>query len=137
MSEIIVWEEKYSIGVDVIDKQHQKLFEYVNFYYESVVACQVDGVDKEVVESMIYNLIEYAKYHFAEEEKLMNSIEGVDFSLHFAEHEDFCSEVTLLKVKVFLGENITYELFDFVKNWLLRHILISDQKIGKAINQTK
>ena len=132
MSDIITWDEKYSIGHELIDSQHQQLFEYLNFYYESLIACQENGVPGEVIKSMLNNLTEYAKYHFIEEEKVMNSVEGIDFSSHFKEHRDFCSKVTAFTAKMFLGENITYELFDFMKSWLLTHILLSDQKIGKA-----
>lgn len=135
MAEIISWDEKYSIGIEMIDAQHQKLFEYLNFYYESLLACQENGVANDVIKSMLNSLVDYAKYHFAEEEKVMNSIKGVDFSVHFEEHKDFCSKVASFKAKVFLGENITYELFDFMKNWLLTHIMLSDQKIGKAYKE--
>ena len=132
MAGIVSWHDTYSIGIEVLDEQHQKLFEYLGSYYESLVACQEGGVTKDVTKSMLNNLIEYAKYHFQEEEKFMNSIKGVDFSLHFEEHKEFCSKVASFKAKVFLGTNISYELVDFVKNWLLTHIMLSDQKLGKA-----
>jgi hemerythrin len=132
MSGIITWDDKYSIGIELIDNQHQKLFEYLNFYYESLLVDQGDDVTGDLIKNMLNNLTGYAQYHFSEEEKVMNSIKGVDFSSHFDEHKDFCSRVTGLRAKVFLGENITYELFDFMKDWLLTHILLSDQKIGKA-----
>jgi hemerythrin len=132
MSGIITWDQKYSIGVVAIDNQHQQIFEYLNFYYESLIACKENVVADDVIKIMLNNLTEYAQYHFMEEEKFMNSIQGVDFSSHFDEHKDFCSRVISLKTKVFLGEDITYELFNFIKDWLLTHILLSDQKIGEA-----
>ena len=62
----------------------------------------------------------------------MNSIEGSNFSSHFQEHKNFCSKVSEIKEKVSSGEEISYELFNFMKDWILNHILLADQKIGDA-----
>ena len=98
---------------------------------------QSGGMVNDVTKVMLNNLIEYAQYHFAEEEKIMGSIKGVDFSSHFEEHKDFCKKVASFKARVFLGTNIGYELVDFMKNWLLSHIMLSDQKLGKAYKDNR
>jgi len=129
----ITWNEKYSIGIEEIDSQHKKLFEILNSYYKNLVDSKTIGVTNDVMKDTINNLIDYATYHFREEEKLMNSIQGVDFSSHFRQHQDFCLKVATLKGKTFLGNDVSFELFDFVKDWLINHILVSDQQIGKAL----
>jgi hemerythrin len=98
---------------------------------------EVNGVADDLVKSTLNHLTEYASYHFCEEEKIMNSIKGFDFSQHFKEHQDFCLKVAELKTKVFLGDNIAYELFDFIKDWVLTHILLTDKKIGDAYNKNR
>jgi hemerythrin len=125
MSGIIIWEGKYSIGLQKIDDQHKKLFEFLNFYYDSIAL----GTSSESTKVTLENLIDYASYHFKDEEKLMSSISGADFSSHFNEHKFFIMKVTELQNKLPSGKKITYELFDFMKEWVLNHILISDKKI--------
>lgn len=130
---IIIWNEKWSIGIEEIDNQHKKLFEILNSYYKNLVDSKTVGVTNDMIKDTINYLIDYTKYHFAEEEKLMGSIQRVDFSSHFRQHKDFCSKIAKLKVTTFLGNNVSFELFDFVKTWLINHILVSDQQIGKAL----
>ena len=127
MSEIIVWEEKYSIGVDLIDNQHKQLIAYLNSYYKALS----DGKAKDAVDRVLNGLTDYVGYHFSEEEKLMQSIQDVDFSLHFEEHCNFSSKVLTLKSKSYLDEDVSYELFDFMKDWVIAHFSITDQKFGK------
>jgi hemerythrin-like metal-binding protein len=128
MSGIITWDKKYSIGIEVIDNQHQKLVEHLNSYYESIL----NGKAKDEIDNILEKLIDYAVYHFSEEEKVMNSIKGSNFSSHFQEHKNFCLRVLELKAKAHSGEEVSYELFDFMKDWVLTHILLVDQKIGEA-----
>ena len=133
MSKIIVWDQTYSVGIELIDNQHKKLFEHLNSYYESILA----GKDKDVINNILGDVINYAVYHFAEEEKVMNSIEKVDFSSHFQEHKNFCSKVSEIKEKVSSGKEISYELFNFMKEWIHTHILLVDQKVGEAYRKNK
>jgi hemerythrin-like metal-binding protein len=131
----IIWNEKWSIGIEEIDSQHKKLFELLNSYYKNLVDSKTTGVTNDVIKDTINHLVDYTTYHFVEEEKLMNSIQGVDFSEHFAEHQDFCSKIATFKVKMFLGNNVSFELFNFIKNWLINHILASDQQISKVLQR--
>lgn len=135
MSEIIVWNEKWSIGIEEIDSQHKKLFDLLNSYHKSLVTSKEGTTVNDAVKSTIDNLIDYTIYHFREEEKLMNSIQGVDFSSHIGQHKDFCSKITTLNTKVLSGKNVSFELFDFVKTWLINHILVSDKSIGNALTK--
>ena len=131
MADVVSWDDKYLIGVKTVDNQHKQLFGHLNSFHESLSA----NKGKETVNNVLNNLIDYAVYHFAEEEKVMDSIKGTNFLSHFEEHISFCAKVSELKAKVFLGEEISYELFDFVKDWLVNHIMLSDQKIGEAYNK--
>ncbi|MEK7190788.1 MAG: fumarate/nitrate reduction transcriptional regulator Fnr, partial [Pseudomonadota bacterium] len=64
------WDPVYRIGIDVIDRQHQKLFDISNRFYDAwrrharrAVLCRIFD-----------ELLEYTGYHFAEEERLMQQI---------------------------------------------------------------
>ncbi len=128
MSELIVWEDRYSIGVAKIDEQHKTLFGFLNSYYESLAT----GKSAEMISLTLRNLIDYASYHFKDEEEWMSIIPGYDSHDHLEQHDDFISKVLELQSLNALGKNISFELFDFMKEWILNHILISDLKLGVA-----
>ena len=71
MGNQLVWQERYNIGVDLIDKEHQKLFRILNKLFDfkrqeekSPWACQ---------EAVKY-FREHTLQHFADEEDYMASV---------------------------------------------------------------
>lgn len=123
MCSIISWDEKYSIGVPRIDEQHQQFFKYLNEYYYSLAK----GTANKMIDKTLNELIEYADFHFKDEENFMVLIPNYDFEKHKKEHNNF-----LLQVQKLLKSNkqkINYELFNFMKEWIINHILITDKKM--------
>ena len=73
MDDQLVWQEEYNIGVEIIDKEHQRLFKIIN------KLLIVDGEEEE--EKSRWACQEGIKYfkghalkHFVDEEKYMESI---------------------------------------------------------------
>ena len=64
---ILVWSEEYSINVAEIDAQHKKLLEFVNKLHAGVAA----EIDREELRGLFEDLVEYTRFHFESEEKLM------------------------------------------------------------------
>ena len=86
MDSQLVWSEEYNIGVDVIDKEHKRLFKIINKLFafgeeekKSQWACQ---------EGIKY-FKEHTMKHFAEEENYMKSINYSGFETHRRLHEGF------------------------------------------------
>ncbi|MBN2617120.1 MAG: hemerythrin domain-containing protein [Spirochaetales bacterium] len=76
-----VWSKYFVTGITQIDDQHKKLVELVNELGEITV----DGVSSSVNwNDILDRLINYTKYHFKDEEKLM--IEYKIAKRHFTEH---------------------------------------------------
>lgn len=63
----LVWSEKYSVNVAEIDAQHKQLLEHVNRLHAGVAA----KIDKEDLRQLVLDLIEYTRFHFSTEERLM------------------------------------------------------------------
>ena len=118
------WSEIYSVGNKTIDKQHQKLFDIANRFYQA----HNDGHGQEVLGSIFTELLEYTQYHFADEERLMKEADFPDFYKHKANHEKLIEVVTNLK-KNFddKQEGVEERITDFLKMWLNGHILGMDR----------
>lgn len=85
MSTTLAWEERFSVGLRGIDRQHRELIARVNALFQAIVSAR--GVEE--VESHVVVLKEYVLTHFACEEKLMRRHGFPGYAGHLAEHERF------------------------------------------------
>lgn len=122
---LLTWNDTYSVKVDAMDKQHQKLFELINSFY--------DEIGKQSQTKLIFDLIagmkSYTIVHFNEEEQLMQQYNYPGLALHKKEHADFINKVTDLEEKLKSGKMIiSFEITNFLKDWIKKHIKESDQQ---------
>jgi hemerythrin-like metal-binding protein len=125
MEILIKWTSKYSVQSELIDKQHKKLCDMINELYDAFVNARA----KEKSEKILKDMAEYAVYHFSTEEDLF---ERYNYSLteeHKQEHQAFVAKVQEFLNKYQKGDvMLSYEIMNFLKDWLLNHILVSDHK---------
>ncbi len=130
MDSQLVWSDEYNIGVDVIDKEHKRLFKIINKLFafgeeekKSQWACQ---------EGIKY-FKEHAIKHFAEEENFMLSINYKGYETHRQLHEGF-RQKTLPALEQEL-EHTNYSpgavnhFLGVCAGWLIGHTLTEDQAI--------
>lgn len=124
--------EEYKIGLDHIDKQHEKLFELADKAYMLLKdEFAVDKYDKIV--EIINELKEYTIFHFKSEEEYMESINYKGLFSQKLQHEKFINVLQELDFN-HIDENqdeSLIKMLDFLNDWLSDHILISDKFIGK------
>jgi len=86
MENQLVWEKRFNIGVEVIDREHQKLFRIINKLL--AFSEQEDKISWVCQEGIKYFKAHTLK-HFAEEEAYMASISYKELDTHRRLHEDF------------------------------------------------
>ncbi len=122
---LINWTEKYSVFYEEIDEQHKKLIDMINELYDSFT----NGKANEILEEIILRMIKYTDYHFKTEEKYFAEYSFSDEKEHIKEHEKFVSEVSKFYEDFKKKDlNLSYDLMNFLRTWLLKHILGSDKK---------
>lgn len=134
MIEHIAWDDKYKVGHPMIDSQHQHLFELADKLYNVLDA----GVawERSHVEQLLQECAEYILFHFSSEESLMDEVEyeGAARKNHLGQHRDFNLYVSGLLGKFFAGEAVNLgELYSFIANWLVQHIVLEDKKLGEQV----
>jgi hemerythrin-like metal-binding protein len=79
----------------------------------------------------VHEAVDYARYHFSTEEKLMSILEYPAFDMHKKEHENFIWEA-LNRLKQFReGEEILPEnLVSFLSEWIKSHIGVHDREFA-------
>ena len=115
-----VWTEAMSVGVPALDADHRCLVRIINLLNDA------EGNDTDrVIEIVMDTLAVYARFHFAREEQVMNACGFPALAVHSLEHESFCRTVAAMAKKRG-GESAAKDLLEYLKGWLLHHILIQD-----------
>lgn len=126
-------DEKYLIGVELIDQQHEKLFALTNEVYELLKDnFKPDKYDNIV--SVLNELREYSKIHFRDEEEYMEQIGYKKLFTQKMDHAEFMqkfNEVNLDEIDENQDEYIS-GLLNFLSNWLIEHILEKDKLIANS-----
>lgn len=132
MPDSIKWNDAMLTGVDEIDAQHRIL---VDTLIEANTKL-TDHVSDPLFEQITRDLLAYAIYHFDTEEQLMlqHGYAVEDAATHVSEHRGFSERVVALRDEARGGEPGARDaLLAFLRNWLVNHILTSDQRLGRFI----
>ncbi len=129
---LMTWNEKFSVGVQMLDDDHKKLVGMVNQLYDGIQA----GSGKDVLAKILDGLIDYTKVHFGHEEQFFSKTNYADTAVHKKEHADLTQQVLDVqrKYKAGISGTLSLEVMNFLKNWLINHIQGSDKKYGPYLN---
>ena len=130
--EKIAWDDKFNIGVDIIDKAHAKLFRII---HRMIDLSNDPTTTKHTSQEMIKYLETYSMAHFAEEEAYMRSIRYGGYAQHKRSHDHFRDQ-TLVSLKKDLemsgySPSSIQRLMGTMQSWLAEHIMKADQAIVK------
>ena len=109
-----------------MDNAHMNLSKLINTLVDEF---KNDDKMDDVIFNLLYLLSE-TKEHFMYEECLMDGL-PVDFSDHKKEHKDLIEILTSLLYNLNV-ENVVQSI-DYLKGWLLDHIMIYDKKLGELV----
>lgn len=128
---LIDWNNNYSVNVKEIDDQHKKLIDLINKLYEEMRK----GHGKDALSGVLKELVEYTKYHFAKEEKLLEKYNYPNLAAHKKEHEELTKKVEEINEKIASGKMvISSNVLTFLKDWLNNHILVDDKGYSTYLN---
>lgn len=134
MNEQIVWQDRFNIGVDVIDREHKKLFSIINRIFD---AMKETSKNEWACQEGIKYFKNHAIQHFEDEEQYMKSINYSGYEFHKRIHDNFRKntlpslEKELEQTK-FSKDAVTHFMGVCV-GWLLGHTLTEDLAItGKT-----
>ncbi len=127
---LITWSNSYSVQVSQMDEEHQRLVGIINKLYGAMRA----GRGKEAVGSILGELIDYTKSHFAHEERLMQETGFAGLEEQKRAHENLLSRVAEIQKKFKAGEALSQEVMSFLKDWLSNHIQREDKQYGPHLN---
>ncbi|MCK5522946.1 MAG: hemerythrin family protein [Thiomargarita sp.] len=131
----ITWSNEYSVNIKEIDRQHQFLINIINKMHELVMTDAGDAANRSDIRRVFAKLADYTDYHFRTEEELFKTHNYPGFKIHKQQHNELVLQILELQRRFLKNEvSITQEIFNFLKKWLLNHILISDKEYTVFLN---
>lgn len=133
-----VWNRRYDIGVDFIDKEHRKLFRILNRLFDFG---QKEMKSQWICRETVKYFKDHALQHFKDEEKYMVSAGYAGIDRHSFIHKNFRETLLpALESKLEMtdySEDVVDHFLGICAGWLIRHTLVEDQAIvsGKKIMQ--
>lgn len=122
---LVKWEKNWETGIKLIDEQHKLLFDIINELNKALKFNR----EREVMERIIENLKIYVYTHFAMEESLMLRYDYPDFENHKIQHKKFIDKMDNAALRYKNNSELpTYEILEFLKDWLIAHIKKSDKE---------
>lgn len=124
MSEKFVWKSEYSVGIRLLDYDHQELFDVVN-ELQTVVE---QGIDNEEVAKIVDRLSRYALQHFQREEHIMHEYQFPEIITHRQKHHEFARLVYAIRhILANCPERLSHKkLLKYLEDWLVHHIMGED-----------
>lgn len=122
---LLNWDDDYSVGVQKFDNQHQKLFNLINNFYESMkINRESDKVDETLKE-----LVDYANIHLAEEEKYFEKFDYPLKDEHKKIHDEYRKKIQKFidERKVGTENVLSFDIVDYLGKWWIDHIMGTDR----------
>lgn len=130
----LVWQDRFNIGVDFVDKEHKKLFSIMNRLF---TFSEQAAKSQWVCEEGIKYFKEHASKHFAEEEAYMASIDYSGFETHRRLHDNFRQKTLPALERELMRSGYSPDsvnhFLGVCAGWLIGHTLTEDHAItGKT-----
>jgi hemerythrin len=128
-----VWNPDYSVGNDILDRQHQKLLALCN---QAVDCLEDESPEGRGQFHLILNdLVAYADEHFLTEENLLREKNYPQLSEQKAEHHFYLERISQFLYSASEGNIDKTGLCKYLSNWWSSHILESDMQYKEFLQK--
>ena len=150
----IYWTPQMSVGNQVLDGDHRYLFALVNI----VELCLNNPGARRHLRTAVEHLIEYAREHFAREEKLQIRVRYAKYGEHRAEHQEIMEQLESIWYRLFpdesarsndtpdgaagngtqpreVSEQEAQELVELMRHWVVGHVLKTDMRMRPLLSR--
>ena len=128
----VMWQEKFSTGIEAIDRQHKFWINLVNKFHKGL---DLKWPPNIVIETLL-ELQEYSRIHFTAEYDLFHATDYPYKEMHVKEHQKFAEKVDeLIHAYEQKGDGVKEGMSDFLIKWLVNHLEDTDQGYVKYIKK--
>ena len=129
---LLTWNHTCTVGVKAMDDQHGILMDTIN----ELRLALVSGGDRNRMSAVLKRLIDFARQHFASEERLMEQSGFPGLDAHRAEHERMLEQLRASAQRAQNGLDVQMRpLLCALRDGFIGHIGGPDQEYGPWLNQ--
>ena len=123
--EKIVWKQEYSVGVERLDRQHQRIISVINKLIAKPRAIRTSGTIADV----LAELNSYVSEHFLLEEQLLEENDYPSLIAHSKKHTEYSARIADFCLRtVEKDQKVPEELLRYLGEWWIGHILHEDMQ---------
>ncbi len=117
------------LGIAELDQQHLRIVHILN----NLNAAVKQSHESSDVTARLYDeMVEYVRFHFRNEERMMEKLEYPDELAHTIAHLSLLDEVMHLRTRFINGEEAP--VLQALKDWVVLHISSSDKRLADFLN---
>ena len=122
----IAWDDSIIVGIPTIDEDHKKLVDMLNELFAACFAAQGPAVLGDILDQ----LLDYTKYHFEREEKMLEEANYGRLEEHRVLHKRMVAQVEKIQKNLQSGatHDLSNETLKFLSHWLTDHIQAEDKE---------
>lgn len=130
--DFIEWKDKYSVKVKRFDDAHKNLLRLINKLNKAML----DGKGSSVIGDIMQELVDYTETHFRDEEEIMEKYGYGMLKEQKASHIKFVEKIAKISKDMHNGNvGVSNDIMEFLKDWLIKHIVGSDQQYSEFFNK--
>ncbi len=130
----VEWSKEFSTGIVKIDNQHKNLLNMTNNLFNASKLGEIKAT--EIFEETMKGLVDYVKFHFKTEEELFLKYDYPSYIEHKEEHDKFTLKVLDMLSSFDNGKKaLIIDITKFLKEWIYKHIAISDKEYSNFLNE--
>ena len=119
------WKPEYNVNITLIDDQHKKFLEMLNFLRVGII----EKPCKEKISEILFSLAHYAEHHLIQEEIYFKNYQYPNFTQHKEAHKDFIDRIIKFREDYEKGaDKVCEEMYGFLVDWFENHILKYDKE---------
>jgi len=119
------WKDGYRVGDELIDQQHQRMFELANAMH--------DAKDQAELRLAAIRLYQHVREHFADEESLMRKVGFPGYAEHVESHNKMLAALNSVSQSIGRNEAKPDVVSALLMNWTLNHIPFADAQVASYI----
>lgn len=124
--DIVAWDPKYETGIALIDEQHKELVSLTNALYHACLSGSETA--RAAFKETMSRMVNYVRFHFATEQKLLERIRYPNYADHKKKHDDLVKSVLEAVKEYNEGQKFVPNHFvRTLKDWIFGHIAIDDK----------
>ena len=131
MLDMAIWRRLPSVSEDCMESEHRKLESFLIELRRLASAGESFFRVKEVLD----RVVDYARFHFLEEEALMRQYHFAELDLHSSDHSRILFRIECLVQDYEAGRAVfSSDVADVIRSWIEEHITDYDDKLAVYIN---